>query len=61
LNRLVYTAFYGEIQDNLQIDHIDNDRSNNHIDNLQALTPSENSIKARANSDADRTVKTIQQ
>lgn len=29
----------------LQVDHIDNNKSNNHINNLQLLTPRENSAK----------------
>jgi hypothetical protein len=45
----------------MQVDHINNNRGDDSIKNLQLLTPSENTIKARANSNADYSVKTIQQ
>lgn len=45
-NRLMYEAFYGPIPQGLQVDHIDGVRTNNHINNLQLLTPSENSKKS---------------
>ena len=61
LHRFVWTAFNGEIPAEMQVDHIDNNRNNNALSNLQLLTPSENSIKARANSDADRTWKVVEQ
>lgn len=61
LNRVVWSAFNGPIEGTLQVDHIDNNRLNNNINNLQLMTPSENSIKARANSTADRSRKEIVQ
>jgi len=45
INRLVYMAFNGEIPEGYEVDHIDGDRFNNSIDNLQILTPAENSAK----------------
>lgn len=45
-HRFIYEAFNGPIADGLQIDHVDNDRTNNAIDNLVAMTPSENSKKS---------------
>ena len=45
---LVWDAF-GDKKRNgrkLQVDHIDNDKSNNHIDNLQILTQRENTSKS---------------
>lgn len=45
INRLVYMAFNGEIPEGYEVDHIDGDRFNNSIDNLQILTPEENSAK----------------
>lgn len=32
----------------MTVDHIDNDKSNNNVDNLQLLTNAENSIKGNA-------------
>ena len=45
VHRLVYQHFKGCIPDTLVVDHIDNDKQNNHISNLQLLTKSENSLK----------------
>lgn len=42
VSRLVYLAFKGNIPEGLEVDHIDHNRVNNHIDNLQLLTKSEN-------------------
>jgi hypothetical protein len=46
IHRLVYSTFKGEIPEGLDVDHIDNNRSNNMIDNLQLLTHAENNRKA---------------
>jgi vacuolar-type H+-ATPase subunit I/STV1 len=45
VNRLVALAFLG--QSELQVDHIDNDKTNNKLSNLQYLSCKENLIKAR--------------
>lgn len=45
VHRLVYEAYKGEIPKGLVIDHIDGDTTNNHIDNLQAITQVENCWK----------------
>lgn len=45
VHRLVYEMFKGEIPENKQIDHIDGNTSNNHVDNLQLLTPRKNMQK----------------
>lgn len=45
VSRLVYEAFKGELISGLVIDHIDNNRSNNHISNLQQITQQENCLK----------------
>ena len=41
-HRLIYMMFHGRIDSNLQIDHIDGDRSNNNIENLRVVTSQEN-------------------
>ena len=47
VHRLVYLAFYGEIPSGFVVDHINNKRSDNRIDNLQAITNAENLSKDR--------------
>lgn len=49
LHRVVYTAFLGEIPDGLQINHIDGNKANNHLSNLEVCTPSENTKHAYDN------------
>ena len=46
VHRFVYECFRGDILSELQVDHIDNDKQNNCIDNLQLLTPAANCQKA---------------
>lgn len=41
-HRIVYSAFYGKIPDNLQINHINGQKADNRLENLEAVTPSEN-------------------
>lgn len=45
VHRLVMLAFNG--YSDLDVNHIDGDKSNNHIDNLEYLTKSENHLHAR--------------
>lgn len=45
LNRLVWMTFYGPIPEGLHVDHIDNDQTNNKLENLQLLTSTENNRK----------------
>lgn len=45
VHRLVYETFNGEIEEYMEIDHINNDKLNNSLDNLQALTKYENGVK----------------
>lgn len=47
VHRLVWEAFNGKIPDGFHVDHIDGDRHNNKLENLQLLTKSENSRKAQ--------------
>jgi len=42
VHRLVYEAFKGKIPEGMHINHLDCDRSNNMLDNLQVVTPKEN-------------------
>lgn len=42
VHRLVYEAFKGVIPEGMHINHLDCDRSNNVLDNLQVVTPREN-------------------
>ena len=42
VHRLVYEAFIGPIPDGMQVNHIDEDKSNNRLDNLNLMTPKEN-------------------
>ena len=46
-HRLVYIWFKGEIPEKYCVDHIDDDKQNNNIKNLQILTWSENTKKNR--------------
>lgn len=43
VHRLVYESFNGKIPDNLQVNHIDENKLNNRLENLNLLTPKENS------------------
>lgn len=48
LHRVVYITFMGAIPDGLQINHIDGNKANNHISNLEVCTPAENTRHAYA-------------
>ena len=43
VHRLVYEAFYGEIPDGMQVNHINEIKSDNRLENLNLMTPKENS------------------
>lgn len=45
IHRLVYQNFLGDIPANLQVDHINGNKLDNHITNLRLLSPSENMVK----------------
>lgn len=44
INRLVYSTFVGEILEGNVINHIDGDKQNNCVENLESVTHKENSI-----------------
>lgn len=46
-HRFVYEAFFGEIPEVMQIHHIDHDKQNNTLDNLQMVTDEENKLHAK--------------
>ena len=41
--RLVYETFVGDIPENMQVNHIDENPSNNFLENLNLMTPKQNS------------------
>lgn len=48
VHRLVAAAFFGPIPHKMEVDHIDDNRTNNAVDNLRIVTSSENTSKAYA-------------
>ena len=46
VHRLLYETYVGEIPQGYQIDHIDGNKLNNSLENLEAVTPKENSRRA---------------
>ena len=46
-HRLIYIWHHGNIPDHYHVDHIDHNRSNNRIENLQALPPVDNHRKRK--------------
>ena len=48
VHRYVYECFYGNIPKDKEVDHIDNNKINNNIKNLQLLTPKENMSKSHS-------------
>lgn len=49
IHRLVWEIFKGEIPENMVIDHMDGNRSNNKLENLKLTTQSENMRNAQKN------------
>ena len=45
IHRFVYECFHGTIPDKMQVDHINNIKLDNRLENLQLLSPSENTRK----------------
>lgn len=52
LHRLIAKAFLNTYSDKLQVNHIDGDKTNNHISNLEMVTASENMYHAWNNLDS---------
>ena len=48
VHRLVYQSFVGEIPDGMDVDHIDEDSTNNNLDNLKLMTKGDNIRKANS-------------
>lgn len=48
VSHIVWRAFNGDIPEGMQIDHRNNNRKDNSLENLQLLTPSENVKKSYA-------------
>lgn len=46
-HRFVYECFYGEIPEGMQIHHIDHNKENNKLDNLQMVTDEENKLHSK--------------
>lgn len=42
INRLVYSTFVGDIPDGLEVNHIDENKENNRVDNLNLMTSKQN-------------------
>ena len=47
VHRFVWECFFGEIEEDMCIHHIDHDKTNNNIDNLQMVTDLENRQMAK--------------
>lgn len=46
VHRLVAECFIGQIPEGMEINHIDGDKGNNNLSNLEIVTPKENSVHA---------------
>jgi len=46
-HRIVYALFYGDLEDELKIDHINKDKLDNRIENLRKVTVQENGFNSK--------------
>jgi len=60
LHRIIYEIYNGTIPDKMFIDHIDNNRQNNNIENLRLANRSENQHNQKVNKNNDRTNNNIE-
>lgn len=58
VHRLVYETFVGKILEGMQVNHIDEDKTNNVLSNLNLMTPKENSNWGTRNKRLGETFKT---
>ena len=57
IHRVIYTACYGDIPEGMQVNHIDEDKNNNSIFNVNLMTPKENTNWGTRNERASKTLK----
>lgn len=55
VHRLVWLNFIGEIKEGYQINHKDENKTNNHLENLELMTPKENSNYGNRNKNISNT------
>ena len=58
-HRIIYQAFYGPIEDDLVIDHIDGNTLHNNLENLQAISQSENTKRGRTGENSKQPIPVI--
>lgn len=59
VHRLVYENFIGELKKDMQINHIDYNKMNNHFSNLEQVTPLENSYHSKGNNSIKLSLKDV--
>ena len=58
-HRKIYEAFHGPIKDDLVIDHIDGNPLHNNLENLQAISQSENTKRGRTGENSKQPIPVI--
>jgi len=59
IHRVVYEAFYGPIEEGCVVDHIDSNPLNNNLENLQAISQSENTKRGRTGENSKQPIPVI--